>query len=148
MIALTQKKREELIADCKKSISDAEGYIQCHGEDKGIYSLLIRSKIALEALNSNPEMYVNCIERCDSYGSEIERRAYPDLLSAMKSIDDHGGVVLELFTSPPVPEIKFPPFMHVKEFEQPVARQIIVELRAVTWAACIAETKRINGLGE
>lgn len=65
-------------------------------------------EIALASLTTEPEMYANCIEVCDSYGPEIERRVYPDLLSAMKSKDDHGGVVLELFISPPVPVIKLP----------------------------------------
>ena len=65
-------------------------------------------EIALASLAANPEMYSNRIEICDSYGPEIENRVYPDLLSAMKSKDDHGGVIVGLFTAPPVPVIKFP----------------------------------------
>lgn len=109
MIALTKEKREELIADCRKAISDAEVYIRCHGEDKCIVSLITRSKLALASLMAAPSGY-----RWFHDGSPETRgwyaSCYPldnDYLERClvdKSIHSHEP----LYTAPPVPEIKLP----------------------------------------
>jgi len=101
MIALNKKQHSDLVLFCR-------GELKVNNPLKRAQLIQWRDQVALASLMASPEMYANCIEVCDSYGPEIERRVYPDLLSAMKSKEDHGGVVLELFTAPPVPEIKLP----------------------------------------
>ncbi|WP_241569156.1 hypothetical protein [Rosenbergiella collisarenosi] len=123
MIALTKEKREELIADCKKAISDAEIYIHWHGEDKGILSLLIRSKIALASLTEVPKVFAWEVPKFRGSSNRVTELCQSNSEGAYP-----------LFTSPPVPEIKIP------EYENEQIESI--------WNDALDEVKRLNGLGE
>jgi len=137
MIALTQAYIDSLIDFNSQCIDLMEGL------GNGNSELCLTHKIALGVLTAKPEMYVNCIKHCDSWGPEVERRAYPDLLSAIKSKEDHGGVILELFIKPPVPEVKFPELRCYAEPHTQYGEGVVDG-----YNRCLAEIKRLNGWGE
>ncbi len=75
--------------DCKQSLH--ENHIE-----------MATCKAALSSLNSKPDYFVNRIETNDAWGPETVLRVYETHLDATKSMQDHGGVVIELYSAPPV----------------------------------------------
>ena len=52
-----------------------------------------------DAAAGEPDYFIHRVEVCDSYGPDVELRAYRNSLDASKSKDDHGGEVIEVFTT-------------------------------------------------
>lgn len=128
MIALTQEKREKLIADCRKSIALTNAYISIHGETPELKSNLQRQEIALESLTAEKSATV-----------------------------DHLGVIWNgwkpevgtlLFTAPPVPEIKLPEIKSdYAENEEWVGCPVSYRRgKEDGHNALLEEIKRLNGL--
>lgn len=59
-------------------------------------------KIALAAKQAEPDYYIHGVEVCDSYGPDIELRAFNNSLDASKCKDDHGGEIIPVYTTPPL----------------------------------------------
>lgn len=59
------------------------------------------ARALLAVLDAKPDFYIHRIEVCDTYGPEVELRAFNCQLDASKCRDDRGGEVIKAFTSPP-----------------------------------------------
>lgn len=59
------------------------------------------ARALLAVLDAKPDFYIHRVEVCDTYGPEVELRAFNCQLDASKCRDDHGGEVIEAFTTPP-----------------------------------------------
>lgn len=83
----------------------------------------------------------------------MELSAYKDSLASLTAekhrfgaLDDRGDEYsLEFYTAPPVPEIKLPDEVEISSLVSPVCDKWH---QADGWNECLAETKRLNGLGE
>lgn len=124
MIALTQEKREELKVTCEQIIS---GWIQVagYGMNERIIDI---AKVTLASLTAEHKT-VRPFGFPQRSGEGCWIECNPCEEGATK-----------FYTSPPVPEIKFPEY---KRNGKPL--NILAEL---VWAECIDEIKRLNGLGE
>ncbi|MBT0723962.1 hypothetical protein HH682_05820 [Rosenbergiella sp. S61] len=150
MITLTKEQREELTKFARSALNSLNGiepenpnqYDDCLSE---YMQKLV--EIALESLTvdhfgygiSEPDGAIYLSECCiDKYGSTVS-----DEVTALNDgvTDLEGGYkVVQLFTAPPVPEIKLPP-----EFNE--NHDSFNEFRR-GWNGAISEVKRTNGLGE
>jgi hypothetical protein len=118
MIDLKERKPDGGLADL------IEFYEEMGGEDDGEMLVLLlelrafrrtrdkeRERIAelevelarRDAAAGEPDYYIHRVEVCDSYGPDVELRAFNNALDASKCKDDHGGEVVELFAYPPAP---------------------------------------------
>ncbi|WP_338561799.1 DUF551 domain-containing protein [Erwinia sp. E_sp_B04_7] len=76
-----------------------EGGVDLQSPRAAIY--LEAMEYQLEAMKGKPDYFIHRVEVCDSYGPDVELRAYNNSLDASKSKDDHGGEVVEVFITPP-----------------------------------------------
>lgn len=123
MIALTQEKREELIEYAKEVLV---GHEQRGGDidEKDIF------KIALASLTACPVLY--------AVDSDVEDKIYTALCNG----NEDGAY--PLFTAPTAPEIKLPEHLTVSE----IGVDEFTSGRIHGWNECLAEIKRLNGLGD
>lgn len=80
-------------------IGDAETWSSVSVVSRELKAL---AKIALAAKQSKPDYYIHAVEVCDSFGPDIELRAFNSALEASKCKDDHGGEIIPLYTTPPL----------------------------------------------
>lgn len=59
------------------------------------------ARALLAVMDAKPNYYIHRVEVCDSYGPEVDLKAFVYELDASKCKDDHGGEVIEVFTTPP-----------------------------------------------
>ena len=158
MIALTQEKREELKAFLSDSIEN-RCTVYTLAKQRELEAL--RDQIALASLTardfgygiSEPDGSIYLSECCiDEYGSTVT-----DEVTALNNgvTDLEGGYkVVQLFTAPPVPEIKLPSAELIKEvfiangFKEKTQADGSVDLNPYVYDAARALIKRLNGLGE
>lgn len=74
---------------------DEDGY--CDVQDDEVISAL---RALLAVLDAKPTYYIHRVEARDSYGPEVDMRVFTYELDASKCKDDHGGEVIEVFTTP------------------------------------------------
>lgn len=92
---------------------DEEGY--CDVQDDEVIAAL---RALLAVLDAKPTYYIHRVEACDSYGPEVDLRVFIYELDASKCKDDHGGEVIEVFTTPPaasMPNLKQVGYLWVSE---------------------------------
>ncbi len=97
MIALTQEKREELICEVNKFLS--ENTFLRNTVEKKVY------EIALAALTAEPEFYV-VVTSAGVWQSFKNCRAEAEFIISRPFNPNYK--IVEIFTAPPVPEIKLP----------------------------------------
>ena len=126
MIGLTKEKREELIAKCKEiaEISDKRGFIGVAEENCRLIHL-----VALASLTAEPVLY--------AVDSDVEDKIY----TALCNENEDGSY--PLFTAPSVPEIRIPAD---KNYLEPLTQYGLGVDDG--YKRCLAEIKRLNGLGE
>jgi hypothetical protein len=69
-------------------------------------------RIALAALEAEPDYYVVRRVFNDKFGPEVELDAYDTELDASKSRDDHGGIIQPVYLTPPAAS-RVPDFEHM-----------------------------------
>lgn len=133
MIALTQEKREELIESAKNIIAHDdwlwERFSDIHASSDTVYLI----KIALASLTAKPVAYLS---KNDVYSSENHILARNSPIHAC---------TLPVYDEPPVPEIKLPEEVEISSLVSPACDKWH---QADGWNMCLAEIKRLNGLGE
>ncbi|WP_241626821.1 hypothetical protein [Rosenbergiella epipactidis] len=130
MIALTQEKREELIAcanEIKKMATSTHGY-QVGNDAFGSNALMLMD-VALASLTAVP------------FGWEIAGNIFPNLEEALKP--GYIGAPEPIYDEPPLPEVKLPEMKGYVESHTQYSEGVVDG-----YNRCLAEIKRLNGLGE
>ncbi|WP_241624480.1 hypothetical protein [Rosenbergiella epipactidis] len=133
MIALTQEKREELANYARARLASHVVHGGCSDEED-IF------KIALASLTTAAVLH--------AVDSDVEDKIYTALCN------EHEVGAYPLFTSPPVPEIKFPSAELIKEvflangFKEKVQIDGRSDLNSYVYEAALELIERLNGLGE
>lgn len=63
------------------------------------------AKIALAAKQAKPNYYIVRIDVNDAWGPETTLRAQETQLDAFKCKDDHGGIIIPVYTMPTTPQL-------------------------------------------
>lgn len=66
----------------------------------GAIEVVELARIALAAKQAKPEYHIVRLELNDAWGSETVLNAYESQLDASKCKDDHGGVIIPVYTTP------------------------------------------------
>lgn len=88
----SEERLKELAEMCE---SKALGFPASHAESAAL------ARIALAAKQAKPEYHIVRLELNDAWGKETVLNAYESQLDASKCKDDHGGVIIPLYTTPP-----------------------------------------------
>ncbi len=81
----------------------AANILECHAIAHSDVKAMARALLVV--LDARPDFYIHRVERCDSYGPEVELRVFNSQLDASKCRDDHGGEIIEAYTTPPADSV-------------------------------------------
>ena len=158
MISLTQEKREELIAHNTEKLKGLKQWVKQTAFESVSEELELdiqSTEIALASLTAN--VFAHGISASDGkvYLDETccidyDGQWVSDEVTALNDgvTDLEGGYrVVPLFTAPPVPEIKI---VDKKDRMNPAhcTAEIYLQGKSDGWNDCLAEIKRLNGLGD
>jgi len=139
MIALTQEKREELIAcadEIKKMATGTHGYKV--GNDAFGSNALMLMDVAIASITAQPFGYIE-----EDAVKDRERLFSAQVFADEEDLPSYEFSELSypLYLAPPVPEIKFPDLLDI-----PDGLDLSSAMAALHWYE--HEIKRLNGLGE
>lgn len=136
--AMTEERRQELVADCKISISNLKEALRCaeiNGWEQTAaesMSRLLRQEIALAALTAEPDHYVF-------------HHPAGKLLNHLASDECKGQEhVVAGYTAPPAPVLRLPGEVSCEGLDPQEADEARNLGQCEGWNACLAEVKRLN----
>ncbi|WP_241609252.1 hypothetical protein [Rosenbergiella australiborealis] len=140
MIALTQEKREELIAcanEIKKMATSTHGYKV--GNDAFGRNALMLMEVALASITAQPFGYIE-----EDAVKDRERLFSAQVFADEEDLPSYEFSELSypLYLAPPVPEIKLP------DEHEGIEHTEYHSGKQAGWNECLSEIKRLNGLGD